>query len=155
MLKKICFVIFISIFLIVNVFAQVYESKFCGTSVIDLNAITALVGEKLKPSITLPNQYIKVLIIFAEFANDTRSFSDWQYGQLPSYSNKLLSETIQSNYKPLSISDYWDKMSLGKCDIIGDVFPSIIRINSVSYYNLHDKYYQDCNRDVLTIVDEF
>lgn len=110
-------------------------------------------GGQHKPASHAPGEYFRILIVFAEFANDTYNYSDWEYGELPDYSNILIADEVSASYQTMSMSEYWKEMSMGNYDVIGDIYPAVIRLNSEDYYRLNGKNYEDVNREVIATLD--
>ena len=74
-------------------------------------------GGQHKPASHAPGEYFRILIVFAEFANDTYNYSDWEYGELPDYSNILIADEVSASYQTMSMSEYWKEMSMGNYDL--------------------------------------
>lgn len=125
----------------------------CPEVPLNKSAIEAQVGGKFKPSSNSPGQYFRILFVFAQFSGDTNYYSDWSYGQLPNYYNKIVDSVIASTYRAFTLSDYWKTMSFGNFDIIGDVYPNLITLRSENWYRSNNKYFQDANKDVLDSIN--
>lgn len=125
----------------------------CKEPLVNKFAIEAQTGGKYKPSNNAPGQYYRILIVFAQFSNDTNYYSDWNYGQLPFYHNQIVDSIVSSTYRAFTLSDYWKTMSFGNFDIIGDVFPDVVTLRSEQYYRLNNKNFEDANKDVLDSIN--
>ncbi|NCS88187.1 MAG: hypothetical protein AUK34_12135 [Ignavibacteria bacterium CG2_30_36_16] len=137
----------------ISIFPQ-EPDVICPVVQVDKSAEYAQVGGIFKPSQNAPGEFLRVLIVFAEFEDDTNEYTTWDYGELPFYANSILDASPSSTYTPFTLSDYWKTMSMGNFDIIGDIYPEVIRINSEAYYRTNGKYFQDCNLEVLNRIDD-
>lgn len=135
-----------------GLFSQNYDD-ICPDVLVNKQALSAQTGGKYKPASHAPGQYLRVLIVFAQFSGDERIFSDWTYGQIPTYSNKLVSTVTASQYGSFVLSDYWKTMSLGNYDVIGDVYQNVVTLRSESWYESNNKNFQDTNLDVLDSIN--
>lgn len=96
-----------------------------------------------KPAQTNNNEYFRVLFAFAQFASDNVANSEWPVNQLPNWKNDLIDSTLSTVYRDETLSDFFDKASLGKYDFIGDIYEDTIIIPS-------NMVYQDANKYVIT-----
>lgn len=126
---------------------------YCPEPPIAETAEMSQIGGLYKPSMNAPNEFFRILVVFVQFSGDNRYFSDWQYGQLPTYSNYILDSIKSYTYKSMSISDYWKTMSQGNFDVIGDIYPYIVTLPPESSYIAQHKWFQDCNMDVLDSIN--
>lgn len=152
-MKRLFFFI-LSFFIVLSpgLFSQNYND-ICPDILVNKQALSAQSGGKYKPASHAPGQYLRVLIVFAQFSGDERIFSDWTYGQIPTYSDKLVSPVTATQYGSFVLSDYWKTMSLGNYDVIGDVYPNVITLRSEDWYRTNNKWFQDANLDVLDSIN--
>lgn len=135
-----------------NTSAQIYDIQ-CPDLVVTKFALEAQTGGKFKPSSNSPGQYLRILFVFAQFNGDTSVHSNWTYGQLPDYHNKLVDSIVSSSYRAFTLSDYWKTMSFGNFDIIGNVYPNLVTLRPESWYLSNNKSWQDANKDVLDSIN--
>lgn len=139
-----------------NLFSQQYP-EVCPDIPINIAARpTSTLTQKgglYKPASNAPGQYLRVLIVFAEFSGDNRTFGDWTYGQLPTYSDKIVDSVTAAHYRSFTLSDYWKTMSFGNYDIIGDVYPNVVTLRSEDWYRTNGKWFQDANINVLDSIN--
>lgn len=71
---------------------------------------------------------VRALVVFVQFRGDRYDTSNgsWPAGQLPTWASSVLYPTVQSSYPDWTLSDYFKEMSLGSCDLVGDVYPSLV-----------------------------
>lgn len=119
----------LSFLIVINavVYSQNYNDN-CPVVHVNRQSIEAQTGGRYKPASNALGQYLRVLIVFAQFSGDNRTFPDWTYGQLPTYANKLVDSVTSSSYSSFTVSDYWKTMARGNYDIIGDVYPNVIKL---------------------------
>lgn len=134
------------------VFAQIPDFH-CSVVPVKKGALESQVGGKYKPSSNAPGQYFRILFVFVQFSGDNRNFSDWTYGQLPTYHNKIVDSLAASTYRAFTLSDYWKTMSLGNFDVIGDVYPNVVTLRSENWYLTNNKNFEDANKDVLDSIN--
>ncbi len=75
------------------------------------------VGGIYIPSET-PNSFFRILVIFAEFKDDTSyQVGDWSVDKPPNYMNSLVDSTVTENSSVGNITQYFREMSAGcgKC----------------------------------------
>lgn len=125
----------------------------CSEVTLSKTAIEAQTGGKYKPSSNAPGQYFRILFVFAQFSGDTNYFGDWTFGQLPGYHNNLVDSVVAATYRAFTLSDYWNTMSFGNFDVIGDVYPNLVTLRSENWYSTNNKNYEDANRDVLDSIN--
>ena len=65
----------------------------------------AATGGKYKPSANASGQYFRVLIIFAQFASDNQSISNWPKNSLPDWASNIIDQNPSSSYRSNTISD--------------------------------------------------
>lgn len=106
----------------------------------------------LKPAITGANQFFRVLFVFVEFEGNTYSSPSWPLNSLPSWSGDLI-DPVKDQYRPLTFSKFWDVMSMGQYDFIGEVYPNIVKVKSEEYYRTNGYNFSESNRDVFKKLD--
>ena len=138
---------------------QPYNFK-CGT-IETGNHLSLSFGQGMnKPMATLPyddiNIFFRVLIVYVEFKNDTDGAANyWAPGSLPVYANTLLAPQKELGidaYDNYQISNYFNKISLDKFDMIGGV-KHITLPNEYSYYGTSSNCYINAMSDVLKLLD--
>ncbi len=92
-------------------------------------------GGMYKPSENKPGEFMRALVVFVQFKNDSSEIGNWQKDKLPDWNDKLFDAEISSSYRPFTVSDYFKQMSNGKFDFIGDVYPKLITMDSIFYYS--------------------
>lgn len=153
MARSLFFGFIFSFFICSIIYPQYYDNYICPEVQVNKGAQEAQTGGIYKPASNAPGQYSRVLFVFAQFSGDNRTFHDWTYGQLPNYANQLVDSVTSSNYRALTLSDYWKTMARGNYDIIGDVYPNVITLRSENWYQSNGKYFQDANKDVLDSIN--
>jgi hypothetical protein len=128
-----------------------YEEFICGE--ISGSGDESQEGGKFKPSETGSGEYFRILIVFAQFADDNEIFSGWTSGELPDWADEFIDDESGSTYTDLTMSDYWDEMSQGNFDFIGDVYPELVSLPAGSTYAGQNKNFMDANLDVLDSID--
>lgn len=107
-------------------------------------------GGYLKPSMNGPDEFFRILIVFVGFSDDnSRSYNDWPANSLPNYANNLIDTAVTENYRTVTISDYWDEMSMDNFDVIGDIYPPLVILPA----EYRDSNYSQCNFKVMEIID--
>lgn len=117
--------------------AEIDQFGSCPILSSDPEMSSSSVGGVYKPASNSQGQYFKVLIVFAQFSDDTVPNDNWPLNQLPVYSNNLIDQTPSTNYRAGTLSDYWKKMSRGNLvtyDFIGDVYPELVMLPSAESY---------------------
>ncbi len=105
-------------------------------------------GGWLKPASNVPGEYFRALFLYIGFADDSARYSwDWPAYQLPDYAYRIIDSIPKTTYRTMTISDYWDEMSMGNYDFIGDVYPRCI-ILPIAY---RDSSYGICNKKVISM----
>lgn len=104
-------------------------------------------GGLYKPSQTAPGEYMRALIVFAQFKDDQSSISNWKKGSLPDWAGNLIDDKVSSSYRSLTISDYFRKMSVGRFDFIGDTYPEVITLEG-------DMHYRNANQLVIESLNK-
>ncbi|MCK6601219.1 MAG: T9SS type A sorting domain-containing protein [Bacteroidetes bacterium] len=105
-----------------------------------------------KPAITGFGQYFRVLFVFAEFEGNTYQSASWPLNSLPTWAGDLVDPNPDA-YRPLTLSKFWDVMSMGQFDFIGDVYPALVTVKSETYYQTNGFNFTESNRDVLKKLD--
>ena len=86
-------------------------------------------GGFLKPAMTAPGEFFRILFVYVGFENDTvTSAGDWTLGQLPTYARNFADSTVHTMYRSGTMSDYWSEMSYNNYHIIGEVYPAQVTI---------------------------
>lgn len=136
---------------------QAQDDDFvCGIETVNddsLNSIQIQVGGLYKPAVNAPGEYLRALIVFVQFDDDSVENSGWPRNELPIWNGDFIDSTPSSNYRDLTFSDYWKEMARGNFDFIGDVYPNLVILPSEAYYDTTGKNHSDCNQDVLAIID--
>lgn len=124
--------LFAVMFLVVvsYIFPQTNNSIVCETET--TTAPGATTWGKYKPAQTATGEYFRVLIVYAQFASDTKTDTEWPLNSLPTWANSIIASSVSSSYADQTLSDYFDEASLGKFDFIGDVYQR--------YYNYSHRY---------------
>ncbi len=108
-------------------------------------------GGWLKPASNAQGEYFRALFLYIGFADDSTRYSwDWPAYQLPDYAYRIIDSIPKTTYRTMTISDYWDKMSMGNYDFIGDVYPRCI-ILPIAY---RDSSYGICNKKVISMIKD-
>lgn len=132
----------IVLFFSYQVYTQV-ESFGCGSdALIEESSVTATIGGKYKPSSNAPGEYFRALYVFAQFASDTKEISNWPKNSLPDWAYDFVDQQVAGSYSQFTVSEYFDVMSEGNFDFIGDIHPNIITVQQ-------NKYWTDANVDVI------
>jgi len=121
---------------------------------------TAIGSGMTKPMSTLPmndtSAYFRVLLVYVEFKGDTEGDDTyWQDGNPPTYADDLFApvkSTGLNAYSGYYISDYFNKISNDKFDMIGDV-KHIILNKTYSDYSTSGNCYANAMLDVLRTLD--
>jgi M6 family metalloprotease-like protein len=150
-MKKLILILLFSIF---SVQASNPPEEFCTATVFENTTIQAQTGGLYKPSSNGQNEYMKVLVVFVQFQDDDRPDQTWPINQLPTWADDLIDSTPSTNYRELTISEYWQDMSMNNFDFIGDVYPNLVIINSEQYYDNNNYDFGECNKDALIQVDQ-
>lgn len=102
-----------------------------------------------------PAGTVKALIIFVQFQADTINFegSEWPTGQVPRWASKLIS-TSMGNYPEKNLSHFYNKISSGKHNLIGDIYPKlVVTQHSDNWYLANKKTLKEINREILQNLD--
>jgi M6 family metalloprotease-like protein len=140
------FVIFF-VFAVVQNFPQSINQIVCETTTVTEPGSTTY--GLYKPAQTASGEYFRVLIVYAQFASDNLQDSEWPLNQLPGWANNIVSTNVSSSYPEQTLSDYFDKGSLGKYDFIGDVYPNLIIVpTNMSYGNANQYVISQLNNSI-------
>ena len=140
------FVIFISV--LIQVFPQTAGEIVCETT--ETTAPGSTTYGLYKPAQTPNGEYFRVLIVYAQFASDNTQDSVWPLNQLPNWANSIIATNVSSSYPEQTLSDYFDKASMGKFDFIGDVYPNLIIVpTDMSYGNANQYVIGQLNNNIL------
>ena len=136
LLYAVMFLVFVS-----YIFPQTNNSIVCETET--TTAPGATTWGKYKPAQTATGEYFRILIVYAQFASDTQTDTEWPLNYLPNWANSFIAGSVSSSYADQTISDYFDEASLGKFDFIGDVYQDTIIIPTDMHYSNANKYVID------------
>lgn len=143
-MKKISLILVLVFYFLPNYILSQIDPIPCETTTASGSAATS--WGRYKPAQNSSGEYFRVLIAFAQFATDATQNSDWPLNQLPNWANSFIASTVSGSYANETISDYFDKASVGKFDFIGDVYPNLITIST-------NKSYGAANLDVITTLN--
>jgi len=99
---------------------------------------------------------IKIFVIFAQFKDDPNTSSggsnDWAKNSYPSWANNFINSSTGGSYPWNNLSHYFNEMSNGDFQVIGDVYNSLVITD-----NDFDDYANigEVNREVLLKVDPY
>lgn len=152
MVKVITRFLFLIIFLFQFNYAQSpdWEDLECGS--IGDYGDESQEGGRFKPSETGQGEYFRILVVFAQFADDNASYGGWTSGQLPDWADDFIDDEVSSPYTDITLSDYWDEMSQSNFDFIGDVYPQLVSLPAGTTYFNQSKNFTDANLDVLDSI---
>lgn len=96
---------------------------------------------------------IRVFFIFIQFKNDTQANSGWPLtspASLPNWANDFVNSSVGGPYPYENISHYYNEMSNGNFQVIGDVYDNVVvtNLNQDEYSSIGE-----VNREVLQEVD--
>jgi hypothetical protein len=120
----------------------------------------SLFGEGMtKPMSTLPlnntDVYFRVLLVYVEFKNDNTGESTyWEPGEIPTYGGSLFASEKELGidaYEGYYLSNYFNKISNDKFDMIGDV-KHITLPYEYSHYS-SGNCYTEAMLDVMKVLD--
>ena len=96
---------------------------------------------------------IKVLVIFAQFKDDPQIDNNgWAKNSYPSWANTFVNSSTGGSYPWNNLSHYFNEMSNGAYQVIGDVYNSlVITDNNQSYYSTIGQV----NREIIMKVDPY
>jgi len=112
------------------------------------SSLYAVTGGRYKPAKNASGEFMRALIVFAQFSGDTSVISNWTKDSKPTWAGNLIDSTVSSSYRNLTISDYFKDMSNGDFDFIGDVYPNVITVGS-------DLTYGNANKIVLDTLNKY
>lgn len=124
--------------LVFPTFPQTIDQLICETS--ETSAPSSTTWGRYKPAQTTNGEYFRILIVYAQFASDTQQDSEWPLNQLPNWANSIVSTNVSTSYPQQTLSDYFDRASLGKYDFIGDVYQNLIVVPSNMSYISANQY---------------
>jgi len=158
-MSKYMFLIIINIFMLIgyNVFSQNRINEICATHSSNTKGLSKMMRTNTSGGMFIPAQgTLRILVVFAKFNGDNTDDEIWGPNSLPIWGTDLVSTFIQPNYQAWSLSDYFHKMSVGKLNVIGDVYPNLVETDSTAqdYYN-HQAKYGDVNKSILRKIDPF
>ncbi len=138
MKKRFLLTVISFVFIVAQNFSQTNNQIVCETT--SVTEPGSNVWGKYKPAQTESGEYFRILIVYAQFASDNLQDSVWPLNQLPSWANNIVATNVSSSYPEQTLSDYFDKASLGKFDFIGDVYQSLIIVPSDTSYGSANQY---------------
>ena len=161
-IKAFCTLLLLFVILLsVQIYSQWLYNFKCGMSdTFSVPGSTAFGTGMTKPMSTLPmndtSVYFRVLLVYVEFKGDTEGDDTyWQDGNPPTYADDLFApvkSTGLNAYSGYYISDYFNKISNDKFDMIGDV-KHIILNKTYSDYSGSGNCYGNAMLDVLRTLD--
>ncbi len=122
-----------------NLFASVGDT--CGTT-----------GTITSNSIPLSGT-IKVFVVFAQFKDDPNNEDNgWAKNEYPDWANTFVNPSTGGPYPWYNLSHYFNQMSVGDFQVIGDVYGSLVITNyNESTYNSIG----EINYEILTRIDPY
>ena len=104
---------------------------------------------------------LKALVIFVKFRDDNVDIPPhtdlWPHdlAGLPSWTPNIISSSVLPSYSNPSISGYFDEMSMGQFQLIGDVYPQLyVPPNDQSYYyTSNGRHIGYLVEEILTAID--
>jgi len=99
---------------------------------------------------------IKILVIFAQYKDDPDTSSTgstgWAKNSYPSWANNFINSSADGSYPWNNLSHYFNEMSNGDFQVIGDVYDSlVITDHNESYYSSIGA----SNREIILEVDPY
>jgi len=99
---------------------------------------------------------IKILVIFAQYKDDPDTSSTgstgWANNSYPSWANNFINSSADGSYPWNNLSHYFNEMSNGDFQVIGDVYDSlVITDHNESYYSSIGA----SNREIILEVDPY
>lgn len=96
---------------------------------------------------------IKVFVIFAQFKDDPQIENNgWVKNSYPSWANTFINSSPNSSYPWNNLSHYFNEMSNGTYQVIGDVYDSLVTTDyNESYYSSIGQV----NREIIMEVDPY
>ena len=99
---------------------------------------------------------IKILVIFAQFKDDpdisSTGSTGWAKNSYPSWANNFINSSPDGSYPWNNLSHYFNEMSNGDFQVIGDVYDSlVITDQNESYYSSIGQV----NREIILEVDPY
>lgn len=99
------------------------------------------------------NGTIKIYFIFAQFKNDDldSANSNWVKDTLPSWAPDFVNSTITGSYPYNNISKYYNNMSSGNFNVVGEVYDQLV-ITEKEESEYTD--FKKVNREIIESVDD-
>jgi len=96
---------------------------------------------------------IKVYVIFAQFKDDPQIENNgWAKNSYPSWANTFVNPSTGGSYPWNNLSHYFNKMSNGTYQVIGDVYDDLVKTDyNQSYYSSIGQV----NREIIMKVDPY
>lgn len=140
-MKKIFIIIILSLSIIISPNLQAGVDDVCGTT-------SGSSAPYLPTSGT-----IKVYVIFAQFKDDPQIDNNgWSKNSYPSWANTFVNPSTGGSYPWNNLSHYFNEMSNGTFQVIGDVYDDLV----ITDYN--ESYYSSIgqvNREIILKVDPY
>ncbi|MBX2977591.1 MAG: T9SS type A sorting domain-containing protein [Ignavibacteriaceae bacterium] len=140
-MKTRIFIILISITIIFNIYLKAGVEDICGT-------------ESGKSAPFLPTSgTIKVFVIFAQFVDDPNTENNgWAKDSYPDWANTFVNPSTGGGYSWNNLSHYFNEMSNGTFQVIGDVYDELVVTDfNQSYYTSIGQV----NREIIMKVDPY
>ncbi len=140
-MKKI-FLIIISFIVFFNF--KIYSSNDeCGTTTVNTKS------KRYLPT----SGNIKIFVIFAQFKDDPKTDNNgWPKNTYPSWANTFINSSPNSSYPWNNLSHYFNEMSNGAYQVIGDVYNSLV---ITDYNESHYSSIGEVNREIIMKVDPY
>lgn len=96
---------------------------------------------------------IKVYVIFAQFKDDPQiEHNGWAKNSYPSWANTFVNASTGGSYPWNNLSHYFNEMSNGTYQVIGDVYDDLVKTDyNQSYYSSIGQV----NREIIMKVDPY
>ncbi len=154
-IKTLTFGILLIVFFIVNINAQTGKIKNKSAFLEKLAKTRAtfqkkfVIGGKAVPS----EGTVKALFIFIQFDDDSTTKSKyWPYDtiNLPGWTKQFVEVKPTTHFKVSNLTQYFYEMSNGKLNLIGDVYPELVR---PEFDSDHYKDISEVNTEILARLD--
>ncbi len=100
-------------------------------------------------SATIPtSDSIKVLVVFVQILGDDSTSTAWPDSTLPSWTTTFVNSTTGGTYSWNNLSQYFNEMSNGDFQVVGDVYDSLVITDDTlgSYNNIGEINYEVLNK---------
>ncbi|MFA3784171.1 hypothetical protein ABRY23_14015 [Melioribacteraceae bacterium 4301-Me] len=96
---------------------------------------------------------IKVFVIFAQFKDDLNTDNyGWARNSYPDWANTFVNASTGENYPWYNLSHYFNEMSNGTFQVIGDVYDDLV---ITDYDESHYSTIGEVNREIILEVDPY